>query len=341
MQIGKTHFRPWLWLPPTLAHNISPYILPLVSALTPKFDRQWSPFKWRTLNFENPLGIAGGVDKRGVNLAHWKKLGAGFLEVGTVTPKPQSPNPGRIISRDVSAQALWNKMGFPNPGADRLAQTLKDFKKGQIPLFVNIGKNRWTEHHKSFLDYVHCIKKLHTYADGFVINLSSPNTQGLQDLLDPTELKIFLSSLHHKIADMNLDKPLLLKLSPDMNEDHLKKVLDFSLTFVDGWILTNTTKARYPSIPFPPQEGGISGQPLADLARKALTVAAPYKIQNPEKLLISTGGIGSSQEILRRLKMGADLVQVYSTLVFSGPLFFKHQIKKLKEMDPHFGKDRS
>ncbi len=327
----KNHFHPWLWLPARLAHDISPYVLPLVSTLTPKFDNQWSPLKWRNLNFANPLGLAGGVDKNGSNLTSWKKLGVGFLEVGTVTPKPQGPNPGQILSRDKKTKALWNKMGFPNRGADRLARNLKKLKKGKTPLFINIGKNRWTKQGKAFLDYVHCIEKLHTYADGFIINLSSPNTRGLRDLLQTPELKVFLSSLCNHIADRNLDKPLLLKLSPDMDENTLKKTLEVSLDFVDGWVLTNSTKSRYPSSPFPQKEGGVSGQPLAELSRRALAVAAPYKKQNPKKLIISTGGIDSDREILERLKMGADLIQVYSALVFSGPLFFKHQIEQLRK----------
>ena len=112
----KNELRPWLWLRPKLAHDLSPYILPLFSFFSRNFDKKWSPLQWRNLSFENPLGIAGGVDKSALNLSHWKKLGAGFLEVGTVTPKPQGPNSGPIISRDNRAHALWNKMGFPNPG---------------------------------------------------------------------------------------------------------------------------------------------------------------------------------------------------------------------------------
>lgn len=323
---------PWLWLPSKLAHDISPHILPLISTFTPTFDNRWSPLKWRNLHFANPLGLAGGVDKNGSTLACWKKLGAGFLEVGTVTPKPQGPNPGQILLRDKKHKALWNKMGFPNVGGDQLAQTLKKLKKGGTPLFVNIGKNRWTKPREAFLDYVLCIKKLQDYADSFVVNLSSPNTQGLRDLLETAELKTFLSSLHNHLNHSNLlKKPLLLKLSPDMNEDSLKRTLEVSTDFVDGWILTNSTKSRYPSSPFPSKEGGVSGRPLAHLSRKALAIATSYKNQNPKKLIISTGGINGHGEILKRLEMGADLIQVYSALVFSGPLFFRNQIKELKK----------
>ena len=249
-----------------------------------------------------------------------------------VTPKPQKAFSGKILCRDKKAQALWNKMGFPNAGADALATTLGKFQKNGTPVFINIGKNRWTENHRAFDDYLSCIQKLHSYADAFVINLSSPNTQGLRDLLEASRLKNFLSSLKNQMPGEATHKPLLLKLSPDCDKDSLKGILEVSLNFVQGWILTNSTKKTYPSSPFPSQQGGITGKPLAELSRKALKIAASYKTQNPEKLLISTGGIGDDSEILKRLRMGADLVQFYSALVFSGPWFFKHQIKKLRSI---------
>ena len=246
MSQGGSYFRPWLWLPPHLAHDLSPHILPLLAALTPGFDNRWSPLKWQGLYFSNPLGLAGGVDKNGSSLNSWKKLGAGFLEVGTVTPKPQKAFPGRILCRDKKAQALWNKMGFPNAGADALARTLGKFQKNGTPLFINIGKNRWTENHRAFDDCLFCIQKLHSYADAFVINLSSPNTQGLRDLLETSRLKNFLSSLKNQMPGEAIDKPLLLKLSPDEDRDSLKGILEVSLDFVHGWILTNSTKKTVP-----------------------------------------------------------------------------------------------
>ena len=224
------------------------------------------------------------------------------------------------------------KWAFQTPGIDKLKPRLSQFKKKGTPLFVNVAKNRWTKHHEAFLDYAHCIKKLSFCADAFVLNLSSPNTKGLREFLKVPELEVFLSSLHNEIRTYK--NPLLLKLSPDMDENHLREVLNCSLSFVDGWILTNTTRSRYLSSPFPSDEGGISGKPLAKLSSKALDIAREIKNKNPEKLLVSTGGIFDHEEILDRLQRGADLVQFYSALVFSGPFFFKNQIQKLRKVQP-------
>jgi dihydroorotate dehydrogenase len=323
-------FRPWLWLPSRLAHDSAPYILPPFSALTGSADKTYRPFEWRGLRFENPLGLAGGVDKSGRCLKAWNKLGAGFLEVGTITPEPQGPNPGKIMDRDVARAALWNKMGFPNPGLKVLAKQLQSFDRQGTPLFINIGKNRWTDNAQAFQDYALCIKELHTLADVFVVNVSSPNTKGLRDLLSEKELKSFLENIKKQVEPVCPDKPLILKLSPDMDEQTLQMALTHSAEFVDGWILTNTTKSRYEGHPFSADTGGVSGVPLQELSRKALAVARAFKEKFPEKLLISVGGVNSSQEVKRRLDGGADLVQMYSALVFQGPLFFRRTLKQLR-----------
>lgn len=322
--------RPWLWMPSRLGHDLTPYLLPFVSHLTPGFDNQWSPREWRDLHFANPLGIAGGVDKSGRCLNAWRKLGVGFVEVGTITPEPQTPNGGIIMSRDTPHRALWNKMGFPNVGADALVARLQKVQKNKTPLFINIGKNRWTKNNRAFFDYAVCIAKLNGYADAFVVNLSSPNTTGLRDLLRESELKIFLESLRHEVSG-SLRQPMLLKLSPDMDVNTLEMALEVSSPFVDGWTLTNTTKQRYEGSSFPANEGGVSGRPLTSLSRKALEIAAPIKKKHPEKLLISVGGIESAEEIVRRLELGADLVQFYTALVFKGPFFVRNTIKELKK----------
>ncbi len=322
--------RPWLWFSSQLAHDLAPYSLPLLGKVLSVSNPEYRPFQWRGLEFRNPLGLAGGVDKTGHALSAWQKLGAGFLEVGTVTPEPQGPNPGKIMDRDLENEALWNKMGFPNPGMQALSKKLQDFKDREIPLFINIGKNRWTDNQQAHQDYSQCFSHLHRYADVFVANLSSPNTKGLRDLLTQEHLKAFLTKLKEKALEVAPDKPLLLKLSPDMDEDTLRMALSESGEIVDGWILTNTTKSRYPGSPFPSDQGGVSGQPLKNLSRQALKVAAQYKKQDPQKLLISVGGIGSPAEVALRMEMGADLVQFYSALVIQGPRFFAQTLSRLQ-----------
>ncbi len=324
--------RPWLWLPSQWAHDLAPYTLPFVSFFYSVKDCSYRPFDWRGLTFRNPMGIAGGLDKTGCSLLAWQKMGAGFLEVGTVTPEPQGPNPGKIMDRDVSKSALWNKMGFPNPGMEALVLRLQQLRSRQVPLFVNIGKNRWTENEKAHEDYGRCLERLHPFADVFVVNLSSPNTKGLRDLLSEAHLSNFLSRLQEKAQASASGKPLLLKLSPDMDESTLRMALETSSPLVDGWILTNTTKSRYPSSPFPADAGGVSGRPLTHLSHKALEIAAEYKRLNPEKLLVSVGGIDSVHEVQQRLVLGADLVQFYTALVFQGPGFFGKVLQELRRI---------
>jgi dihydroorotate dehydrogenase len=322
-------FRPWLWLPSRLAHDLVPHTLPLAAKIFKKGSDEYRPFQWRGLSFKNPMGLAGGADKSGKSLTAWENLGVGFLEVGTVTPEPQGPNPGKIMDRDLKHSALWNKMGFPNPGLEALISQLEK-KSFKVPLFINIGKNRWTKNEEAYHDYAACMKGLHKFADAFVVNLSSPNTKGLRDLLEKKPLQEFLENTAGQMKELKIDKPLLLKLSPDMTQEALQTTLESSANFVDGWILTNTTKSRFPGCPFPAEEGGLSGEPLKTLSLQALKAAQPIKQKHPDKLLISVGGVGSAEDVKERLESGADLVQCYSALVFHGPGFFRNVLSQLQ-----------
>ena len=187
--------RPWLALPASFAHKLSPYYLKFAEKTNSFKVYKWHDFNWRGLQFNNPVGIAGGLDKDATNVNAWWNLGAGFIEVGTVTPKPQSPNPGKIIDRNVKNSALWNKMGFPSKGSDVVLQNLKSLAPYKTPLFVNIGKNRDTPQESAHKDYIYNIKKFKDVADAFVINISSPNTVGLRDLLKPINLTNFLEPI--------------------------------------------------------------------------------------------------------------------------------------------------
>ena len=318
-------------LPAEFSHNLSPLLLPVFAKLSPCRDSNWRGKTLCGLKFRNPIGIAGGVDKVGKSLLPWQKLGAGFVEVGTVTPKPQGPNPGNIIARDLSSMALWNKMGFPNEGVDVLTNNLKKFKtKSEVPLFINVGKNRWTSNERAYEDYIECIEKTHRFADAFVINLSSPNTKGLRELQSQKFLQEFLQQVVSAARNVSSEKPIFLKLSPDMEASNLEQTILASFSYVDGWVLTNTTAARRKNSPFP-KEGGVSGAPLSSLSLQALVTANRTLGQRrSEKILISVGGIMTSEDIEQRLALGADLVQVYAALVFHGPGFFTQIFKSLK-----------
>lgn len=321
--------KPWLILPAKLAHDYAPVGLKLFSVFcSGKKHTTYSPFEWKGIKFNNPMGTAGGVDKNAEMISSFKNLGAGFLEIGTVTPKPQAPNPGIILKRDIKNKALWNKMGFPSNGLEFVKSQLTKKYKKDIPLFVNIGKNRSTDNNEAHLDYIKCMRELYPWASAFVINISSPNTKGLRELLAPENLESFLKPIVSE--NQNFKLPLILKLSPDISDIQLTEVIDTSCKIgIDGFILTNTTQAEREKLSFP-VEGGVSGAPLANKSFHLLKVAKKHIQANQlSALLISTGGIMSAEDVKTRLTAGADLIQVYSALIFEGPLFFKKTLKKL------------
>jgi len=317
--------KPWLLLPPKLAHDLSPLGVQILSLFHEKRTPEWSSFFWKNIQFKNRLGLAGGVDKNGSNLEAWERLGCGFIEVGTVCPLPQKANPGKIFDRSIEDAALWNKMGFPSHGAEEVFYNLRNFKaESQLPVFVNIGKNRHTLNEFAANDYVYLIGKFNEVADAFVVNISSPNTKGLRDLANRDSLEAFLKPIAATKAELQSDKPILLKLSPDMEPDDLKRIIDVSVqNEVDGFVLTNTTLSRQTKKEFP-SEGGLSGKPVATLSKIALQTAISHLgSEKAKKLLISVGGVMTTDDVFERISLGADLVEVYTTLVFSGLDFFR------------------
>lgn len=330
--------KPWLWMPTKAAHDLSSFYLHARALVTRPVTFEWRPMEWKGLRFSNRLGLAGGVDKDGSAIYAWWTLGSGFVEIGTVTPQPQGPNPGKIMARDVPRRALWNKMGFPSVGAERAAANLEKLKRPyHTPVFVNIGKNRATANEDAAADYVTCLQRLHDVADAFVVNISSPNTRGLRELLKPENLNGFLQPIlsareraGNRHAPGGPAKPILLKLSPDLPKEDLHNALLVSHGLgVDGWIISNTTLWREPGCAFP-AEGGVSGAPLAALARRTLVDALQILGSKREgKLIVSVGGVLSPDDVRERLDLGADLVQVYSALIFNGPGFFRQVAAQL------------
>ena len=330
-------FKPWLALPPKLAHDLSSVGVELYSALFGSNQRtEWMPFDFQGLQFSNRLGIAGGVDKNAEHCNSYQRIGCGFIEVGTVTPLAQGPNPGKIIDRDLQSKALWNKMGFPSHGMDEAFYNLQKFNS-QIPVFVNVGKNRTTPNDLAHQDYLKCIKRLKSVADAIVINISSPNTSGLRDLLKPENLEKFLTPLISDRESQGTQPiPYLLKLSPDLRPEELAGATQIAMDQgFDGFIVTNTTLSREHLSPEAsmrfPAEGGVSGQPLRHLSQKALEIVLnSVAQQRQKKLIVSTGGVMTPEDVFERIRSGADLVQVYSALVFEGPGFFKQVAERAK-----------
>lgn len=317
--------KPWLWIPAKWAHDLSPYFLDIYSQFSNSGTPAWNPLHWNGLVFKNRLGLAGGVDKNGDSLKSWQRLGCGFIELGTVTPEPQKPNPGLIIDRSLADGALWNKMGFPSHGADDVYYNLASFKReSSLPILVNIGKNRTTSNEDAHLDYVRLIHRFHTLADAFVVNISSPNTNGLRDLAQPEALSRFLNPVMEAQTQLQSNKPILIKLSPDLENDDLNRVIDTCSKFdVKGFVLTNTTLERNTQKSFP-VEGGVSGAPLAKRSKQALqNVIKHLGAEKSKKLVISVGGVMTAEDVFERIELGADLVEVYSALILSGPQFFR------------------
>lgn len=324
--------KPWLLLPPKWAHDLSPHVLPLIARLPIGSPGKFQPFTWKGQTFEHPVGLAGGVDKSGRNFLDWERLGASFVEIGTVTPQPQAPNPPPLIMRDLSSKALWNKLGFPSEGAQRIkSRVAKNFHKSTVPLWVNVGKNRNTPNDRALEDYLYLFEAFSTLASSFVVNMSSPNTKNLRDLQTEEFLKELLQQ-YHSLEDLR-DTPILIKISPDLDEESLVRLLRAGEEHgVHGWILTNTTRRRDFSSSFPKEEGGVSGAPLAKLSMDMLSAAVRMlgtRKSGRKTLLVSTGGVMSSKDVQVRLDIGADLVQVYSALIFEGPLFFKNVVREL------------
>lgn len=323
--------KPWLWLSPSLAHKLSPTVLNGLAFGRAASPPVWRQFEWRGLQFPNRLGIAGGVDKNAQNVRAWWALGAGFLEIGTVTPKPQPGNPPPVVDRDLAREALWNRLGFPSHGVERIKARLKRLPKPhRAPVFANIGKNATTPLENAHEDYLRLLRELTGLVDGFVINISSPNTKGLRELLKPERLRDFLEP----IMAARPKEPILLKLSPDLEDEELERALEISLALgVDGWVLTNTSQGLREGLKFP-TEGGVSGRPLGQRSKELLSRALGILGDRRQgKLIVSVGGVMNEEDVVERLNLGADLVQVYAALIFEGP-FFLRRVARWQQAKP-------
>ena len=311
------------------------YRTPIISHLlkasfkfdNPKLEREiWG------LKFKNPVGLAAGFYKNGQWIKEMASLGFGFIEVGTVTPKPQDGNPKPRLFRLISDRGIINRMGFNNSGVDELIHNIKKLpKKRDYILGGNIGKNKVTPNDQAYLDYLHCFQKLYDHVDYFVVNLSSPNTPGLRELQDKEPLTHILTTLLEDRKARAVQKPILLKIAPDLTNKQLDDVIEICSTLnMDGLIATNTTidrkglSAKQNTIEGI-GAGGLSGAPLT--SRSTEVVSYINQKSNAFIPIIGVGGIESASTALDKINAGAQLVQVYSGLIYSGPYLIK-RIKK-------------
>jgi dihydroorotate dehydrogenase len=315
--------RPVLFsLDPELAHDVSLDMLQQFHRILPQ-RRIDKPARVMGLDFPNPVGLAAGLDKNADYLDGLGKLGFGFIEVGSVTPKPQPGNPQPRIFRLRRKQSLINRMGFNNDGVDRLLQNVGERKRDFV-IGINIGKNLSTPVEQALSDYCTGFERVYRQADYIAINISSPNTPGLRDLQNEEALEALLSAvsqLRLRLEDQQqFRRPLALKLSPDLGADAIPAIAAILRKYsVDGLILTNTTISRdgVQDQPFADESGGLSGLALRDKSRRML--GNFYAELGDDIPIISVGGIDSAEEARLRFELGAKLVQLYTGLIYRGP----------------------
>ncbi len=288
------------------------------------------------IEFPNPVGLAAGLDKNGDYIDALSRLGFGFLEIGTVTPRPQSGNPKPRIFRIPERQAIINRMGFNNKGVDYLVEQVKKAKYSGV-LGINIGKNFDTAVEDSTSDYLICLEKVYQYASYITINISSPNTPGLRTLQYGDSLKNLLEPIKQRQIELSKEfgyKPLFVKIAPDMNEDEIETVAQCLIDCeMDGVIATNTTLSRdgVQSFKNGKEAGGLSGAPVKDLANKTLEILAnELKGQLP---IIGVGGIVDGDDAAEKIKLGAQLVQIYSGFIYKGPELIEDAVEEIQELD--------
>lgn len=275
------------------------------------------------LEFPNPIGLAAGLDSNGTYVDALASLGFGFIEIGGVTPRAQPGNPTPRVFRLPEQEAIINRMGFCNKGADHMAQTLAKTNYHGI-LGINISKNRDTNNENAIDDYLYCVRTLRKYASYFTINISSPNTPGLRTLQKTEYLTPLLSALKHEQASIKETYhkyiPLVVKLSPDLSDDELKEVAGVLLANnIDGVIATNTSLHRdgIEDLKLAKEQGGLSGRPLN--ARSTALIKRLHELLGDTIPIIGSGGVMDAASAKEKFDAGAKLLQVYSGFVYRGP----------------------
>jgi dihydroorotate dehydrogenase len=282
------------------------------------------------LHFKNPVGLAAGFDKNGIWTDQLSNLGFGFIEIGTVTPKPQAGNDKPRLFRLKPDEALVNRMGFNNDGSIEAANNLRK-RKSKVIIGGNIGKNKITDNDDAVLDYLKAFNDLYPFVDYFVVNVSSPNTPGLRDLQEKEPLKYILKILERDNGRKSKPKPILLKIAPDLTNEQLDDVIEIvKETRTAGVIATNTTISREGlvsdnEIVNEIGAGGLSGKPLTDRSTEVIRYLSEKS--NKAFPIIGVGGIYNAKDAIEKLNAGASLVQVYSGFIYEGPSIIKEICK--------------
>lgn len=298
--------------------------IPLVGSLINSYYEVKSPNLEREvfgLKFKNPVGLAAGFDKDAKLYQELSNFGFGFIEIGTLTPKPQDGNPKKRLFRLQEDSAIINRMGFNNGGVEEAIIRLK--KNKGVLIGGNIGKNKVTPNEEAVNDYVICFDALFDYVDYFVVNVSSPNTPNLRELQEKEPLKTLLNTLQVRNLEKQKAKPILLKIAPDLTNEQLLDIIEIvNETKIAGVIATNTTISREGLVANNKSEmGGLSGKPLTNRSTEVIRFLSEKS--NKSFPIIGVGGIHTAADALEKLEAGASLVQLYTGFIYEGPKLIK------------------
>jgi dihydroorotate dehydrogenase len=294
---------------------------------------QDKPLTVMGIKFPNPLGLAAGLDKNGECINAFAAMGFGFVEIGTITPRPQPGNDKPRIFRLPAANAVINRMGFNNKGVDYLVSQVQAANFKGV-LGINIGKNKDTPDENAKDDYIHCMRKVYDFATYITVNISSPNTPGLRSLQYGDALDELLIAL--KVEQKNLAEqygkyvPVAVKIAPDLSEEEVNSIAkSLIVNGIDGVIATNTTLSRQgvEGLEFGSEQGGLSGAPVKDKSTQVIKLLA--KALDNKLPIIGVGGISSSEDANEKLQAGASLVQVYTGFIYQGPPLIKEIVNGL------------
>ncbi len=295
------------------------------TGLNPLLAAKPKPLKTKAfgIEFPNPVGCAAGLDKNGAHIDALMAMGFGFVEIGTVTPRPQEGNPKPRMFRLKEHEAIINRLGFNNHGVDALVKNVERSKREGI-LGINIGKNKDTPNERAADDYIYCLERVYDLADYITVNISSPNTQGLRDLQSEDALRKFIYELRTAQEDLSSVRghrvPMLVKIAPDLSESELDGIAEvFNAVKLDGVIAGNTTISRnmISNHPLSAQVGGLSGKPLYE---KSTTTLRRLRLRLDDNIpIIGVGGISSGADAVGKVSAGAQLVQIYTGFIYHGP----------------------
>jgi dihydroorotate dehydrogenase len=305
-------------LDPERAHRMTLALLARMPALSPAPDRPELRTTLWGVTFSNPVGLAAGLDKDARVAAAWNALGFGFVELGTVTPRPQFGNPRPRMWRIIERRALVNRLGFPSDGMEAVAPRGESMRSQglRMRLALNFGPNKETPPERVAEDYAALTSRLGPLADFIVVNLSSPNTPGLRAWQAPERMRTIVEAV--RAAQLENRRPLMVKLSPDLEERELREICAAAIDLaLDGIVATNTTLKREEVGVTASFEGGLSGEPLAKRAREV--IAQIYSNTQGRVPIIGVGGIMSAEDAYAHIRAGASMVEFYTGFVYRGP----------------------